>query len=281
MNNLQYDPYADQQQPTLGSMTKDVLTSPSTYAFPYFYLPSTYSNTKGIWSPVSLKARDWGKAVGRAFPMTDKGRRFSAKGLGQFVHNINPMADHRVYQNNISRIATLKTRKEKYYKILKSTREEMRRLGELKYSSAASENPFIMSSKSFNVSDIESKTKILSRKEEIAKSSINRLSTKIKGRSTLKWAIKGAKAGTVIGATMLAFDLVGAVAQTAGQAALNMFNNIAMDYQQRFMPETGGQLALSYLSRGAATERQRAVQSISRSSLNARSAMGQEASLYY
>jgi hypothetical protein len=67
------------------------------------------------------------------------------------------------------------------------------------------------------------------------------------------------------------------VVKPLAQAAIGALNNIATEYQNRFMPEMGGQLALSYMSQGAYTERQRAIQSISKSQINGRSALGQEA----
>ncbi|MCK9429421.1 MAG: hypothetical protein M0R17_05415 [Candidatus Omnitrophica bacterium] len=92
-----------------------------------------------------------------------------------------------------------------------------------------------------------------------------------------KGALGVAKVGSTIGLGLLAIDLASMVAKPLAQAAIGTLNNLATEYQNRFMPEMGGQLALSYLSQGAYTERQRAIQSISRSSLNARSALGQEA----
>jgi hypothetical protein len=93
-----------------------------------------------------------------------------------------------------------------------------------------------------------------------------------------KIALGGMKALSYVGLASLAWDLGSMVAKPLAQAGMNALNNVAMEYQQRFMPEMGGQLALSYLSQGAATERQRAVNAISKSYINGRGAMGSEAS---
>lgn len=67
------------------------------------------------------------------------------------------------------------------------------------------------------------------------------------------------------------------VAQGAVRAvdtAFQQFNDIAS-------PDLGGKLNMSYMSQGAATERQRAVQAISKSRINGRSALGSEARLMH
>jgi hypothetical protein len=85
--------------------------------------------------------------------------------------------------------------------------------------------------------------------------------------------------GIAIGATLWGvYDMAKMVAEPVGRYIVDNANRVASAYANRYMPEMGGKIALSYMSSGAATERQRAVEAISRSYINGRSAIGQEAS---
>jgi hypothetical protein len=94
-------------------------------------------------------------------------------------------------------------------------------------------------------------------------------------------AIKGSLLGGKVTAIAMLATLIGSTAMSLGEPigaamissvdkGLNLYNN-------RFAVEMGGGLARGYLSSGAATERQRAVQAISKAYINGRSAVGQEA----
>lgn len=96
-----------------------------------------------------------------------------------------------------------------------------------------------------------------------------------------RFGLGAAKAGSIVGAGMLAWDLASIVAAPLAQAGMNIINSAANTFQSRYMPEMGGQLQLSYLSQGAATERQKAVQAISKSYINGRSAFGSEGALFH
>jgi len=86
------------------------------------------------------------------------------------------------------------------------------------------------------------------------------------GKATAWGMIAGIVLTTAAGLT----EPIGRGIVGAADKALNAFNN-------RFMVETGGTLSAGFLSQGAATERQRAVQAISKAYINGRSALGQEA----
>jgi len=96
-----------------------------------------------------------------------------------------------------------------------------------------------------------------------------------------KWGMRLTKAGSLIGAGMLAWDLASMAAAPLAQAGMNILNSAANTFQSRYMPEMGGQLQLSYLSQGAATERQRSIQAISKAYINGRSALGSEGSMMH
>jgi len=86
-----------------------------------------------------------------------------------------------------------------------------------------------------------------------------------------------AKGFAFIGAASLLWDVTQAVAQPIGNLLVHEGNRIMDNFHARFMPELGGRLAMSYMTTGAATERQRAVSAISKAYINGRSAFGQEA----
>ena len=73
------------------------------------------------------------------------------------------------------------------------------------------------------------------------------------------------------------YDIAKMVAEPFGRYLVENVNRVATSWADRYKPEMGGQIALSYMSTGAATERQRAVEAISRSYTNGRSAVGNEA----
>lgn len=90
-------------------------------------------------------------------------------------------------------------------------------------------------------------------------------------------AVKLGKAVSVVGAIGLVWDLTQAIMMPVGKAVVNKTSQKLQEYENRFMTETGGQLNIDYLSRGAATERQRAIDAISKAHINGRSAFGNEA----
>lgn len=80
-----------------------------------------------------------------------------------------------------------------------------------------------------------------------------------------------------IGLGALAWDLTQAIGQPVGAWAIKSVDQALEKFNNRFQVEMGGELQMSYLSRGAATERQRALNAMSKSYINGRSAFGQEA----
>lgn len=111
------------------------------------------------------------------------------------------------------------------------------------------------------------------------------LATKAKGRlvsiTAAKLGIGAMKAVSAVGAALFAWDIIKMVGEPLGAAAANSLYNTAQDMQERFMPELGGDLSVAYLSRQAATERQRALQAMSKASITGRSAFGQEARMQH
>jgi hypothetical protein len=95
----------------------------------------------------------------------------------------------------------------------------------------------------------------------------------------IKWGMRGMKLFSYAGIASLAWGIASAVGEPIGRGIISTANETLKSYEERFMPEVGGKLRLSYLTRGSATERQRAIEAISKANINGRSAFGQE-SLY-
>jgi hypothetical protein len=98
------------------------------------------------------------------------------------------------------------------------------------------------------------------------------------GRLGFKAGVAGLKVGAAVGVASLAFGVANMVFNPIGQAAVQAVDNAFSKMDEMRRPNLGGEVSLSYLSSGAATERQRAIQAISKSRMNGRAALGHEAS---
>lgn len=96
-------------------------------------------------------------------------------------------------------------------------------------------------------------------------------------RGAMKAGLAVGKAASMVGMAMFAWDMISMVGVPLGRAAVSALDSTLTEFNDRFTPETGGRLSMSYLTQGAATERQRAINAISKSQINGRSAFGQEA----
>lgn len=123
--------------------------------------------------------------------------------------------------------------------------------------------------------------KNLSRYQKTASRLASKVGSATRVRTVAKLGIAGAKGVSIVGAAMFAWDMMKMVGEPLGAYAMNELYRGATNMQNRFMPEMGGQLAMSFLSRGAATERQRALMAMSKASITGRSAFGQEAALMH
>lgn len=85
------------------------------------------------------------------------------------------------------------------------------------------------------------------------------------------------KAFAAYGLVSTMWDLTKMAGEPIGRYLIENANRVATEIGQKYSPEMGGKIAMSYMTTGAATERQRAVEAISRSYINGRSALGNEA----
>ena len=99
------------------------------------------------------------------------------------------------------------------------------------------------------------------------------------GRAVVRGVILLGKGASMYAVGSLMYDIASAVANPIAQAGVSAIDNTMASIQSMTNPNLGGQLQYSFLSHGASTERQRAIQAISRSRMNARSLLGTEANM--
>jgi hypothetical protein len=303
----QYDPYGS---PKTGSTVSNFITAPirpSTYIGMYGMFPGMWSPSKGIWIP------GIGKSIaGKTFPevlTAAKGRISSAvkssiadprsilpkttskaieagKRLSTFGHrgggfvgtqtlNKLQLADdlyNNIYKETLKRNLNTGISKTVAKDAAKATAEQgLKNVGK-GLSGVSVKKGFLGA----GVRPSYLGPMKLGTKYDAIRGVSNLAKKRILGK-VARGALSVAKVGAGVMGALAVKDMIDMVAVPLGQLAVRTLNDAANRYQQRFMPEMGGDLQLSYLSRGAATERQRAVEAISKSRINGRAAIGNEA----
>ncbi len=296
-----YDAYGSEQPTTMGGVAKDLAMSPfkmATYAGLYTQWPGMYSIGKGVWIPyigknlekggmsaVATGAKSlisqaysqkgvWGKVAGTVSLAKEFGKRTVSLGKvgGGYVGEnwMNKNIERRLERSKRVFEGRLYQKAKTFYG------DEVRAQDAAKKATDAMmkgklAGKFNIKGPGFQMSEMID-AKSIGGFQQYNKA----LAYKSK-RTIAKMALGAAKGASFIGGAMLAWDLISMVGEPIGRAAVRGLDNLMGEYQRRFLPETGGRLELSYLSQGAATERQRAVQAISKSYINGRSAFGNEA----
>ena len=132
-----------------------------------------------------------------------------------------------------------------------------------------------------DISDIQKRIDKLENRNIRVEKVLGKYKTLAFGQSAARWGLRAGKAVGLVGALALTWDITKLTMRPLGEAIMLGAENLATEYQNRFMPELGGRLKMTYLSQGAATERQRAVQAMSKAYINGRSAFGTEAQSYH
>jgi hypothetical protein len=296
-----YGPSTPEQQLTTGDIGKEILTAPfrpSTYLWPYMNWPGMYTK-KGIIAPFETSGKRWRQQFEKTFKYQRGifgGEYVSRQAVGMdikkipgFLKNVGPLGKGHYFGN----IETAENRLKRLRDLRGGMIKRRFKLTEKSFRISGKMNNIRDSYVPKNLSNIESTpVKRSARRLKPINEEIMRLNKRIETISekvvsqgkkvrwlkTAKWAGRGV---STVGLAMFAFDVASMVAKPLAQAAVGALNNLATEYQQRFMPELGGQLQASYISYGAATERQRSIMALSKSSLNGRSAFGSEASMYH
>jgi len=309
-----YDPYGSDQGLSVGSITKDAFTSPlkpSTYLGMYAAYPGMWSIEKGIWMPFAGKSFEQGgiKAVGQSLLKAGieahKGgiagyanlAKKSLWNIATFGHSTGGYVGQKwmdkqkfkpeiqqFYNKSVSELQSigLKSGMHSTAALGSAKRESRKILNDMAYDRInfkknVTEKLVTSGKLSYWLKNPVKYKEI----EEISSIAKKGLFIGNKFRTLAKGGLGIGKGVSFIGGAMLAWDLISMVGEPLGRAAIRGLNNTMTEYQKRFMPEVGGRLEMSYLSQGAATERQRAINSISKAYLNARSAFGTEAEMLH
>jgi len=96
-------------------------------------------------------------------------------------------------------------------------------------------------------------------------------------KNLMRGAVALGKGASIVALTALTWEASSMLFEPVGRALGQTMTNTLDKISRQSEVEMGGRLNLAYLSRGAATERQRAVQAISNAHINARSQLGREA----
>jgi len=96
------------------------------------------------------------------------------------------------------------------------------------------------------------------------------------GRLGVKAGILGMKGFAYYQIGKLAWDAINFIMEPVGRGAIQAMDSAFRTYESVPQVEMGGQIAMSYLSFGAATERQKAISAISKAQINGRSNFGKE-----
>jgi len=101
------------------------------------------------------------------------------------------------------------------------------------------------------------------------------------GRGAIKIGALAGWASAMYAVGSLMYEGIKMVANPVAQAGVRAVDQTFSSLASIANPELGGQLELGFLSQGAATERQRAVQAISKSRINGRSMLGNEGAMMH
>ncbi len=96
-------------------------------------------------------------------------------------------------------------------------------------------------------------------------------------RGAMRAGVAGLKGFAYYQVGKLMWDTMNFIMAPVGQAAVQSIDSAFRMYEAGSQVELGGQIAMSYLTHGASTERQRSLSAISKSQINGRSNFGQEA----
>lgn len=298
----QYQAYSDENPASVKNLALDVATAPikpSTYAWMYTHVPGMWSGTEGVKIPFDItRSRAAFSVAGKRF----KDKKF-VSGIGHVLKGtvgaFAPFKGDRIGKTNLPglerKLGVLQSKLQRYSTTRVMTEMEMTQSAIDKaweYRDLAKHHEIASRYKKgryvHRMKQVEReilddpkiyKAMIGDIDEKIsgAKKGIGRIKSKIFKAKSLKWGIRAGKLVSTIGATMFAWDVAKMIGQPLGRAAISEYGSVMDQFNDRFMPELGGRLEMSYLTRGAATERQRALEAMSRSQITGRSAFGQEA----
>jgi len=310
---MAYDPYqsGEEQSATTSSIIGDMIRSPflpSTYLWSHTHMPGMWNTQKGVVTPWGMKQSISAKNVATSF--RSNGFRAGMKTLWGEKGTLNPYSMMMgMYGKNKQYIGktllkgkiTKKTKdfifREEYYKSVQSASKNFmknnlpegtytsQQINRLSRASAVQASKILKENGSVALNRYKLGTTWHMLDAQAYEGATVNAASRIKGLAktarrtaiAAKWGVRLGKTVSTIGLLMTAWEVSQMVFQPLGAAAVNLASRTADEWSQRFMPEMGGQLSMAYLSQGAATERQKAVQAMGKAQINGRSAFGQEA----
>jgi len=309
----QYQAY--QEQPQGIDLIGDVALAPfkpSTQLWMYGHMPSLWSGTKGVHIPFNIDAgkKTWGAvktafdekryiaSAGNLFKMGGAVRPFGTGGTrigaytGDRTQNLITSATRKSaryqkfianqelrlkFTNDLVSEAQAKVDWVKYRPMGKSTKQAtLKKVAQQRAKKLAGPQydlSFLTGEKIGIQNQMSKAQRALTRQQKRAAM----FSSKLVGQNAAKWALRAGKVAASAGAVMFAMDIARMIGEPVGRAIVSQADNALQQYEDRFMPELGGRLEMTYLTRGAATERQRALQAMSKAQITGRSGFGQEA----
>ena len=306
----QYQAYQDKQESS--SIIKDLVISPvSAQAWMYGHMPSMWSGTEGVHVPISMK---YAKTVGRAVKEAWGKKRYGAaagnslKMLGAlrpFGFGGSRVLAFKNYEDQVAHLKEgVSSMTRGKARLEKKIRQMHKPIAQAKKAGLAAKQVWKnrpMARLDLYPSDkaewVKKGAKWGAEEAKFAKRAagvhkkidslvghrqtlikkLNNYKTLSVARGATKFAIRGAKMVSMFGATMFALDMAKMIGEPVGRAIMSEIDMAAQKWNDRFLPEMGGELQMSYLTRGAATERQRALNAMSKSQITGRSGFGQEA----
>lgn len=285
---MAYDAYGGQQEEfNVKSTLADYITPASLIKYKYLYDPSTYSATKGLWTPVGGIA-DFKKGFTATRSAFKKGFWPGIKTAGKELWYFGPLGkDHRAAWSDPRNL-------QKAEQALRKTKSDIstskRRISEINETLAkkarAVPKDTVLRGRAFEhqIRDYKmysgKSSKLIAKhtqKITALESKLGSLNLKVFGGKMSEFGLKVGRGVTYGMWAMTLWEMGKMIGEPIGRYIVDNINRVSEEHSNRFSPEMGGKIALGYLSTGAATERQRAVEAISRSYINGRSALGQEA----
>lgn len=311
------DPYtAYTDKPSMAQTAADIAVSPhklSSQLWLYTHMPSLWSTTKGVHIPWNIET---GKRVWRGVTTAWGEKRWAVAGLKTlgFASAVKPFGVGgsrlkgqmgTIAENTKMRDmwrgkveATRMDIRSRYRRIIEMGQERRNRIGVADFheefisdamnmgrgtQQAAVANKARAAANRYRgtaTTNIKRNKMMIQRlKGDITEFSKN--AWKYQNKITLghiqRFATRGMKAVSIVGAAMFAWDIARMVGEPVGRAIVGQVDTALNDWEDRFMPELGGRLKMSYLTRGAATERQRALSAMSKAQITGRSGFGREA----
>lgn len=284
----QMDPYQDiNSVPTAGSVAGSI----AKFAINPLNMPALFPNAidvnRGITVPFFNRYDLSFSNIKKSFTRLNS-TAWKEHPVRSFIYSINRMKSKKPKITGYDRFSNYNKLRQIYQEQLSEINKLSRKLGQNR------KKPFLRRTK-IKINKLKdnlqnpSNLKKLYKNDKKALDAINYLEKSGKkltrghllGTKAMRMGMRAAKFTGYVSLIAGVIELGMMVGEPLGRAIVSNANSAITSIQNRYMPEmTMGGLQHGFLTQAAATERQRAIEALSKSSLNGRSAFGQEA-MYY